>query len=58
MKVIDLIDRLKQLNPESQIEFVGLTEYGYGEQLEITTTECHIQEEGSLVQIVISGEEN
>jgi hypothetical protein len=57
MKVIDLIDRLKQLNPESQIEFVGLTEYGYGEEMEIITGECHIQEEENLVQIIISGEE-
>lgn len=56
MNVLDLIERLKQLDPESQIEFVGLTEYGYGERMEVISEECHIQEEENLVQIIISGE--
>jgi hypothetical protein len=56
MNVLDLIERLKQLDPESQIEFVSLTEYGYGERMEVISEECHIQEEENLVQIIISGE--
>lgn len=56
MNVLDLIERLKQFDPESQIEFVSLTEYGYGERMEVISEECHIQEEENLVQIIISGE--
>ena len=56
MNVLELIEKLKQLDPESQIEFVSLTEYGYGERMEVISEECHIQEEENLVQIIISGE--
>ena len=56
MNVLDLIERLKQLNPESQIEFVSLTEYGFQEYMEVVSEECLIREEENLVQIIISGE--
>ena len=56
MNVLELIERLKQFDPESQIEFVSLTEHGYGERMEVISEECHIQEEENLVQIIISGE--
>jgi len=56
MKIKDLIERLNEFNPESEIEFVGLVEYGYGEQMEIVSEECHIQEEDGFVQFIISGE--
>ena len=57
MKVRDLIERLKDFNPESELEFVGLTEYGFGEQMEVGSEDCHIQEEGDFVQLIVSGEE-
>lgn len=56
MNVLDLIERLKQLDPESQIEFVSLTEYGFQEYMEVVSEECLIREEENLVQIIISGE--
>ena len=61
MKVRDLIEKLKGFNPESELEFVGLTtteitEYGFGEQMEIVSEDCHIQEEDDFVQLIISGE--
>lgn len=56
MKIKDLVLELQKQNPESEIEFVGLVEYGYGEQIEIVSEECHIQEEDGFVQLIISGE--
>ena len=56
MKVKDLIERLKDFNPESELEFVGLTEYGFGEQMEVVSEDCHIQEEDDFVQLIIQGE--
>lgn len=56
MKVKDLIKRLTQLNPETEIEFVGLCEYGFGETIEFISEGCHIQEEDNLVQLIIQGE--
>ena len=56
MKVKDLIERLKDFNPESELEFVGLIEYGFGEQMEVITEDCHLQEEDDFVQLIISGE--
>ena len=56
MKVKDLIKRLKDLNPESELEFVGFAEYGYGEYMEVITEDCRIQEVDDFVQLIISGE--
>lgn len=56
MNVLDLIERLKQLDPESQIEFVSLTEYGFQEYMEVVSEECLIREEIGFVQLIISGE--
>lgn len=56
MNVLELIEKLKQLDPESQIEFVSLTEYGFQEYMEVVSEECLIREEENLVQIIISGE--
>ena len=56
MKVKELIERLTQLNPETEVEFVGLCEYGFGETIEFISEGCHIQEEDNLVQIIIQGE--
>ena len=56
MNVLDLIERLKQLNPESQIEFVSLTEYGFQEYMEVVSEECLIREDSGSVQLIISGE--
>ena len=57
MKVKELIEKLKQFDLESQVEFVGMCEYGWGESMEFVSRECHIQEERSLVQLIIQGEE-
>lgn len=56
MNVLDLIERLKQLDPKSQIEFVSLTEYGFQEYMEVVSEECLIREEIGFVQLIISGE--
>ena len=56
MNVLELIEKLKQLDPESQIEFVSLTEHGFQEYMEVVSEECLIREEENLVQIIISGE--
>lgn len=56
MNVLDLIERLKQFDPESQIEFVSLTEYGFQEYMEVVSEECLIREEIGFVQLIISGE--
>lgn len=56
MNVLDLIERLKQLDPESQIEFVSLTEYGFQEYMEAVSEECLIREDSGSVQLIISGE--
>jgi hypothetical protein len=56
MNVLDLIERLKQLDPESQIEFVSLTEYGFQEYMEVVSEECLIREDSGSVQLIISGE--
>ena len=56
MNVLELIEKLKQLDPESQIEFVSLTEYGFQEYMEVVSEECLIREEIGFVQLIISGE--
>ena len=56
MKIKDLLLELQKQNPESEIEFVGFVEYGFREYMEIVSEECHIQEDGGFVQLIISGE--
>ena len=56
MQIKDLILELQKLDPESQIEFVSLTEYGFQEYMEVVSEECLIREEIGFVQLIISGE--
>ena len=56
MKIKDLIERLNEFNPETEVEFVGFVEYGFREYMEIVSEECHIQEDSGFVQLIISGE--
>lgn len=56
MKIKDLILELQKQNPEDKVEFVGLMDYGFGEAMSIASKECLIQEDGGLVQIIISGD--
>ena len=56
MKIKDLILKLQEQDPESEIEFVGLAEYGFQEYMEIVTEECLIREDSGFVQLIISGE--
>lgn len=58
MKIKDLILELQKQNLESEIEFVGLVEYGFGERMEFVSEDCHIQEEDGFIQLIIQGEEN
>lgn len=57
MKVRDLIERLKEFNPESELEFVGSVEFGFGETTECISEECILQEEDDFVQLIVHGEE-
>ena len=56
MKIKDLILELQKQNPESEIEFVGLVEYGFQEYMEVVSEECLIREDCGFVQLIISGE--
>ena len=56
MKIKDLILELQKQNPESEIEFVGLVEYGFGETMSFETEECLIRKDTGLVRLIISGE--
>ena len=56
MKIKDLIEKLSEFNPETEVEFVGIVEYGFGEYMEICSEECIIQEEDDYIQFIISGE--
>ena len=56
MKIKDLILKLQEQDPESEIEFVGFVEYGFQEYMEIVTEECLLREEIGFVQLIISGE--
>lgn len=56
MKIKDLIEKLNEFNPETEVEFVGFVEYGFREYMEIVSEECLIREEGDFVQFIISGE--
>lgn len=56
MKIKDLILKLQEQDPESEIEFVGFVEYGFQEYMEIVSEECLIREEIGFVQLIISGE--
>jgi len=58
MKIKDLILELQRQNLESEIEFVGLVEYGFGEKMEFVSEGCEIQEEDGFIQLIIQGEEN
>ena len=57
MKVKDLIEKLKVFNPETEVEFVGIVECGFGEYVETCSEECIIREEDDFLQFVVSGEE-
>ncbi len=56
MQIKDLILELQKQDPESQIEFVSLTEYGFQEYMEVISEECLIREDSGSVQLIISGE--
>lgn len=56
MKIKDLILKLQEQDPESEIEFVGFVEYGFQEYMEIVTEDCLLREEIGFVQLIISGE--
>ena len=56
MKIKDLILELQKQTPESELEFVGLVEYGFQEYMEVVSEECLIREDGGFVQLIISGE--
>ena len=56
MKIKDLILKLQEQDPESEIEFVGFVEYGFQEYMEVVSEECLIREEVGFVQLIISGE--
>jgi hypothetical protein len=56
MKIRDLIEKLSEFNPETEVEFVGAVVYGFGEYMEICSEECIIQEEDDYIQFIISGE--
>lgn len=56
MKIKDLILKLQEQDPESEIEFVGFIEYGFQEYMEVVTEECLLREDGGSVQLIISGE--
>lgn len=56
MKINELIAELSKFNPDTEIEFVGITEYGFSEFHEICSEECLIREEDDFVQFIISGE--
>jgi len=56
MKIKDLILKLQEQDPESEIEFVGFVEYGFQEYMEVVSEECLIREEIGFVQLIISGE--
>jgi hypothetical protein len=56
MKVEDLIKELTKFNPETEIEFVGIIESGFGEYSEMCSEECLIRDEDGFIQLVISGE--
>lgn len=56
MKIKDLILKLQEQDPESEIEFVGFIEYGFQEYMEVVSEECLIREEIGFVQLIISGE--
>jgi hypothetical protein len=56
MKIKDLIEKLSEFNPETEVEFVGIVEYGFGEYVEMCSEECIIQEEDDYIQFIISGE--
>jgi hypothetical protein len=55
MKVKDLISKLQEFNPESELEFVGQILYGFGEFMEGISEECYLQEEDDFVQLIIQG---
>ena len=56
MKIKDLIKRLNEFNPETEVEFVGFVEYAFREYMEIVSEECLIREKDDFVQFIISGE--
>ena len=56
MKIKDLIEKLSEFNPETEVEFVGIVEYGFGEYVEMCSEECIIREGGDYIQFIISGE--
>lgn len=56
MKIADLIEKLTKFNPETEIEFVGITESSFGEYSEMCSEECIIREEDGFIQLIISGE--
>ena len=56
MKIKDLILKLQEQDPESEIEFVGFVEYGFQEYMEVISEECLIREDSGFVQLIISGE--
>ena len=56
MKVRDLIEKLKGFNPETEVEFAGIIEYGFGEYVECVSEECIIREEDDFIQLIVSGE--
>jgi hypothetical protein len=57
MKVRDLIEKLKGFNPETEVEFTGIVECGFGEYVECVSEECIIREEDDFLQLIVSGEE-
>ena len=54
MKIKDLILKLQEQDPESEIEFVGFIEYGFQEYMEVVTEECLIQENSGFVLLFFS----
>lgn len=56
MKIKDLILKLQEQDPESEIQSVGLAEYGFQEIPKIVPEECFIREDNGFVQLIISGE--
>lgn len=56
MKIKELIEKLNEFNPETEVEFVGFVEYGFREYMEVVSEECLIREEDDFVQFIISGE--